>query len=156
METPRGIGSPREAAEAFAWAAERMRERGRDYDVRWGDIHRVIRGDVDVPVSGCPPTLGCFRALSFEERPDGRLAANRGDGWVLAVEFGDVPRAYSVLAYGESNRPGSPWFADQAAMFARGELKKVAFTREDIERSAVRRYRPGVDAPGDASGASGR
>jgi len=150
METPRGIGSPRDAADAFVWAAERMRERGWAYDVRWGEIHRVIRGDVDEPVSGCPPTLGCFRALSFEEQPDGRLAANRGDGWVLAVEFGAVPRAYSVLAYGESDQPDSPWFADQAAMFARGRLKKVAFTREDIERTAVRRYRPGAGATTEA------
>jgi acyl-homoserine-lactone acylase len=150
METPRGIGSPAEAAAAFVWAAERMRERGWAYDVPWGDIHRVIRGDVDEPVSGCPPTLGCFRALSFEEQPDGRLAANRGDGWVLAVEFADVPRAYSVLAYGESNQPDSPWFADQAAMFAHGRLKKVAFTREDIERGAIRRYRPGAGDAGEA------
>ncbi len=146
METPRGIGSPAEAAAAFAWAAERMRERGWAYDVPWGEIHRVIRGDVDEPVSGCPPTLGCFRALSFEEQPDGRLAANRGDGWILAVEFADVPRAYSVLAYGESNQPDSPWFDDQAAMFAHGRLKKVAFTREDVERGAIRRYRPGAGA----------
>lgn len=146
MQTPRGIGSPDQAATAFAWAVEQMRERGWDYDVPWGEVHRVIRGDVDEPVSGCPPTLGCFRALSFEEQPDGRLAANRGDGWVLAVEFGDVPRAYSVLAYGESNQPDSPWFDDQAAMFAHGRLKKVAFTREDIERAAIRRYRPGTDA----------
>jgi acyl-homoserine-lactone acylase len=150
METPRGIGSPEEAAAAFVWAAERMRERGWAYDVPWGAVHRVIRGDVDVPVSGCPPTLGCFRALSFERRPDGRMAADRGDGWILAVEFGEVPRAYSVLAYGQSNQPDSPWFADQAAMFAEGRLKRVAFTREDIERDAVRRYRPGVATTAEA------
>jgi len=146
MVTPRGIGSPTEAAAAFAWAAERMRERGWAYDIPWGEVHRVIRGDVDEPVSGCSGTLGCFRTLSFERQPDGRLAANRGDGWVLAVEFGDVPRAYSVLAYGESNQPDSPYFADQAAMFAHGRMKTVAFTREDVERGAIRRYRPGKGA----------
>ena len=30
-------------------------------------------------------------------------------------------------------------------MFARGEMKAVAFAREDVERAAVRRYRPGLD-----------
>jgi acyl-homoserine-lactone acylase len=69
--------------------------------------------------------------------------ASGGDGWVLAVEFGDVPRAYSVLAYGQSARPESPWHADQAAMFARGELKRVAFTESDVMKGAVTRYRPG-------------
>ncbi len=35
--------------------------------------------------------------------------------------------------------------ADQAAMFARGEMKAVAFTREDVERAVERRYRPRLD-----------
>jgi acyl-homoserine-lactone acylase len=69
--------------------------------------------------------------------------ANSGDGWVLAVEFGDVPRAYSVLAYGQSSKSDSPWYADQAEMFARGELKRVAFTARDVDRQAIVKYRPG-------------
>jgi acyl-homoserine-lactone acylase len=96
-----------------------------------------------VPVGGCSGQMGCFRVLSFGRDPDGKLSANTGDGWVLAVEFGATPRAYSVLAYGESPRPESPWHADQAAMFARGEMKKVAFTARDVDAQAVVRYRPG-------------
>jgi len=45
---------------------------------------------------------------------------------VLAVEFGDPPRAYSVLAYGNSNQEDSPYFYDQAEMFANNTLKPVA------------------------------
>ena len=146
MATPVGIGSPEEAVAAFSWATATMRRRGWAYDMPWGERHRVIRGDVDEPVSGCPPTLGCFRTLSYSPTEDGRLAADRGDGWILAVEFGDVPRAYSVLAYGESNQEDSPHFADQATMFARGGMKRVAYTTEDIQRTAVRRYRPGAGA----------
>ena len=144
MATPRGIGSPAEAEAAFRWAAGFMDGRGWAWDMPWGDLHRVIRGDVDQPVAGCPPTLGCFRTLSYAPTDDGRLAANRGDGWVLAVEFGDIPRAYSILAYGESNQEDSPYFADQATMFAQGGMKIVAFTTEDIQRTEVRRYRPGA------------
>jgi len=144
METPMGIGSPDEAVQAFAAAVSWMDERKWAYDMRWGEAFRVIRGDVDEPVSGCPGTLGCFRTLSFAEDPSGRFAANSGDGWILAVEFGDVPRAYSVLAYGESNLEDSPYFADQAALFAHGGMKTVAYTPEDVERAAVRRYRPGA------------
>ena len=72
------------------------------------------------------------------------MAAVGGDGWVFAVEFGEVPRAYSVLAYGQSRLAESPHHADQAAMFARGEMKQVAFTEADIDKQTVRRYRPGV------------
>ena len=59
------------------------------------------------------------------------------------MEFGAAgPRAYSVLAYGESDDPASPHRTDQAAMFARGELKPVAFTEREIASQLLRRYRP--------------
>ena len=95
-----------------------------------------------MPVGGCCNELGCFRCL-VRAAPDGKLAAIGGDGWVLAVEFGDMPRAISVLAYGESRQPESPWHSDQAEMFAKGEMKKVAFTAKDVDAGAVSRYRPG-------------
>jgi len=88
--------------------------------------------------------MGCFRTLGFARTSDGKLVANGGDGWVLAVEFGNIPRAYSVLAYGQSPDSTSPWHSDQAAMFARGEMKRVAFTVADIDATAVLRYRPGL------------
>lgn len=146
IDTPSGLADAARAASDFAWAVtETVRRYGRS-DVSWGEVHRVRRGDVDVPVGGCTGALGCFRVLQYSPTPDGKLAARGGDGWILGVEFGSVPRALSVLAYGESNRPDSPYFADQAAMFARGELKRVVFTPADIERATVRRYRPGPDA----------
>jgi acyl-homoserine-lactone acylase len=48
-----------------------------------------------------------------------------------------------VLAYGQSPDPKSPWHADQAEMFAKGELKRVAFTKADVDANVVSRYRPG-------------
>ena len=62
---------------------------------------------------------------------------------MLAVEFGAVPRAYSVLAYGQSNKPESPHFSDQAALFAAGQMKRVAFTEADIGKTTQRAYHPG-------------
>jgi acyl-homoserine-lactone acylase len=49
-----------------------------------------------------------------------------------------------MLAYGESNRPDSPWYSAQAERFAKGQLKRVAFTAADVEAGAVVRYRPGA------------
>jgi acyl-homoserine-lactone acylase len=151
LKTPRGLADPARAAEAFAWAVDETTRRHGRVDVAWGEVHRVRRGTVDVPVGGCPGALGCFRVLGFtRDDADGKLVATTGDGWVLAVEFGDVPRAYSILAYGQSPRPDSPWHADQAEMFARGEMKKVAFTAADVDAQAVTRYRPGRGGPADA------
>jgi len=143
FNTPRGLADPTRAVESFTQALAETKRRYGSIDVAWGDVHRVRRGKVDVPVGGCGNDLGCFRILGFTRDADGKLAANSGDGWVLAVEFDDTPRAYSVLSYGESRRPDSPWFSDQAEMFARGELKKVAFTEKDIKAEEVSRFRPG-------------
>ena len=143
--TPRGIANAPRAVAAFTAAEEEVTRNFGAADVAWGDAHRVRVGDVDVPVGGCTGGLGCFRVISYEAVGDSIWVANRGDGWVLAVEFGkERPRAYSILAYGESSRADSPHHADQAAMFARGELKRVAFTEDEIARDLIRRYRPGV------------
>ena len=143
--TPRGLADPALAARVFPAAiAETVAHFGA-WDVAWGDVHRVRRGGVDVPVGGCAGALGCYRVLNFCTDDDGRRRVVGGDGWVLAVEFTSPPRAYSVLAYGQSSREASPYHADQAAMFARGEMKAVAYTRADVERAADRRYRPGLE-----------
>ncbi|MBI2407110.1 MAG: penicillin acylase family protein [Gemmatimonadetes bacterium] len=141
--TPYGLSQPAKAAEAFTWAVAETARRYGAYDTLWGAVHRVRRGPVDVPVGGCGGALGCFRVLNFGREADGKLAANGGDGWILAVEFGDTPRAYSALAYGSSSRPESPWYATQAELFAKGDLKPVAFTPADVEKAAVVRFRPG-------------
>ena len=143
--TPRGLAQPTLAASVFPGAVQTVVERFGSVDVAWGDVHRVRRGSVDEPAGGCAGRLGCFRVLNFRDEADGRRRAVGGDGWVVAVEFTSPPRAYSVLAYGQSSKDDSPHHADQAAMFARGEMKPVAYTREDVERQVVRRYRPGLE-----------
>jgi acyl-homoserine-lactone acylase len=145
VTTPRGIADVPRAVDAFEWAvAETMRRFG-SWDVAWGEVHRVRRGAVDVPVGGCGGALGCFRVLNFTTAADGRRVVDGGDGWVIAVEFGAVPRAYSVLAYGQSPDPSSPYHDDQAAMFAANGMKTVLWTEPDIARGATRRYRPGQE-----------
>jgi acyl-homoserine-lactone acylase len=142
--TPRGLAHPGRAAAAFRAAVDELRADWGRWDVAWGEVHRLRRGALDLPVGGCSGQLGCFRVLSYRASADSLWVANRGDAWILAVEFGrNGPRAYSVLAYGQSDDPASPHFADQAALFARGELKPVAFTEAEIAETLVRRYRPG-------------
>jgi acyl-homoserine-lactone acylase len=146
MAGPRGLKDPARAATAFATAVEETVRRHGSFDIAWGDVHRVrVPGKVDQPVGGCSGALGCFRVLNFRSEPDNKRTAIGGDGWVIAVEFTEIPKAYSVLAYGQSARPESPHYYDQAEMFAKGEFKRVAFTEADIEAQTIRRYRPGLD-----------
>jgi len=144
--TPRGLKDPARAARAFAQAVAETTKQYGDPGIAWGDVHRVRMGNVDVHVGGCSGLLGCFRVLNFANTPDGKRQAIGGDGWILAIEFGpEVPRAYSVLAYGESAREDSPYHSDQAEMFAKGEMKTVAFTAVFVDRQTVKRYRPGLE-----------
>lgn len=144
MTTPRGLKRPDLAVEALGWATSDVVAQFGALNVPWGDVHRVRRGSVDVPVGGCAGALGCFRVLNFQKDDDGKLEANGGDGWVLAVEFGaTVPRAYSVLAYGESPDSASAYYSDQAEMFAKGILKPVRFTQADVRKHQIREYVPG-------------
>jgi len=144
--TPRGLKKPAVAARAFAQAVAETSKRYGDPGIAWGDVHRVRMGKVDVPVGGCSGFLGCFRVLNFADTPDGKRQAIGGDGWILAIEFGkELPTAYSVLAYGESSRDESPYHSDQAEMFAKGAMKRVAFTPADVDAQTVKLYNPGVE-----------
>jgi len=143
MSTPRGLADPARAVDAFRDAVVATRDRWGSVDVAWGAIHRARHGRLDLPVSGCDGLLGCFRVIWFTEDDDGRRRVRGGDGWLSAVEFGPEPRGYTVLAYGQSARPGSPWHEDQLADFVEHRMTPVAWTSSDIDREAVERYRPG-------------
>ena len=145
VATPRGLKDTARAVNAFTWAVEETARRHGSVDVAWGDVHRVRMGRTDEPVGGCGGALGCFRVLNFRTDPDGKRSVIGGDGWVLGVEFTDIPRGYSVLAYGQSALEDSPHFGDQAAMFAKGQFKRIAFTEKDIDAQTMRRYRPGLE-----------
>jgi len=142
MATPNGIDSPTKALAAFRNALVDTEARWGSWRVSWGDVHRMRRGDLDLPVGGASGDLGCFRVLDFHEDEDGKLVVDGGDGFVFAVEFGDSPRAYSVLAYSQSDRPESGNFNDQASIFASHEMKRVAFSEDEIAASLVREYKP--------------
>lgn len=146
VDTPFGLADFERAADAFEWAVTTTSERYGRWDLPWGEIHRAKIDDVDVALGGCGSLLGCFRVLRFDDQPndDGKHLVHGGDGWVFAVEFAETPRAYSVLAYGQSSKAGSPLHSDQLPGFANNEMSPVVFSDEDVRRTTVREYRPGL------------
>lgn len=146
IETPRGLKDRERAVAMFAEALQEVNATFGRPDVAWGEAHRIRKGSVDLPVSGGPGTMGCFRVLDFRKDTDGKLVANTGDSFVFAVEFSQPPKAYTVLAYSESDVPSSPHYSDQAALFAAGKLKRAAFTDAEIQAQLESSYRPGEEA----------
>lgn len=143
METPRGLADRDAAMEAFETAVKYLVEKYGTWDLAWGDVHRIRHGNLDLPASGGEGGLGCFRVFWFEDDEDGKQKVRGGDGWQFAVEFSDPIKAYSILAYGQSNNPESKHHTDQVALFADNKMKKVAFSEADIKRDLITEYQPG-------------
>lgn len=111
--------------------------------VNWGEVNRVVRGDVDAPVGGGPETV---RAVYGEPTEDGRFRGIVGDSFVQLVEWGPdgAVSSRSIHQFGASTvDEDDPHFDDQALLFAREQLTPVRFTEEDLAGHVVRRYRPG-------------
>lgn len=103
----------------------------------WGEVARLQRGSADFPANGAPgDPFGVFRVLYFD---DSTLEATRqmpaigGDSYVAAIEFSDPVQARVLLTYGNASQPGSPHIGDQLALSAKGQMRVVWRTREEIE-----------------------
>jgi len=143
VNTPHGIGDTKRAVSAFVEAIDETKENYGDIAVAWGDVHRVRRGDVDLPVSGGGGRTGNFRALGFRKADDGKQVVSGGDSWIFAVEFGEKLRAYSVVGYSQTSNENSPHFNDQTVLYANDQMKSVAFTETEIADQLLSSYRPG-------------
>jgi penicillin amidase/acyl-homoserine-lactone acylase len=124
-------------------AARRLKTHFGRLDVPFGEVHRLRRGEVDLPVAGGPDTL---HAVYARESADGRLVGWAGDSYVLMVNWdraGQV-HARSVTPYGNNvSDPRSRHFADQAPLFVRQELKPVWRTEAEVRAHLEREYVPG-------------
>ena len=143
MATPRGLADKGKAVKDFVAALAEVKQNYGGADVAWGEVHRLRKGNFDLPLSGGSGLAGCFRVLGFKQDADKKLVANTGDSWVFAVEFSMPPKAYTVVAYSQSGVESSPHFADQAPLFSAGKMKPAAFTEEEIAKQLIRTYRPG-------------
>lgn len=128
--------------DAVAWLKQ---HHGR-IDPEWGEVNRLVRGTVSLPISGAPDTL---RAVYPKEiRDDGELHMSAGDTWIALVEWDAEGNqtARVISPFGSATLDeASPHYADQAPLFAAEAWRTALLTRADVEADATRRYRPGKD-----------
>jgi acyl-homoserine-lactone acylase len=134
LETPRGLVDAATAAAALGDVARQVRQTHGRVDVPWGDVHRYRIDDVDLPGNGGPGGLGIFRNIAYTNG-----IAMGGDSYVAAIEFSQPVRARALLAYGNASQEHSPHRTDQIGYMARGKLREVWRTREEIEANLSRR-----------------
>ena len=134
--------TPPDPRETLGKAVAHLQDHFGRIDPPLGEVIRLRRGKVDLPMDGGGDTLRA--ATTWDVDPDdGRLLIKHGDSFIMWIEWpkdGGPVFSRSIQPYGAATtRPGSPHYADQAPVFVRHGLKPVHFTREDVLAHAVRR-----------------
>jgi acyl-homoserine-lactone acylase len=111
-------------------------------DPTWGEVNRLVRGNVNVPIPGGPDV---YRAVYGAAQKDGTFKANGGDTFIMFVTWdknGGLS-SRSIHQYGSATMDAtSPHYADQAKLFAQMQTKPVIFNRADLVGQIERSYRP--------------
>lgn len=140
----RGEAGP-DPLESLRKAATHLRKYWGRLDVPWGEVNRLRRGDVDLPLGGGPDLLRAVYAKPDEE--DGRLVAQGGDTLIYIADWAPdgTLTSRSIHQFGSATaRPDSPHYADQAPLYAAEQLKAVPLDEAEIMAQTTREYRPGA------------
>ncbi|PCI59053.1 MAG: hypothetical protein COB37_12135 [Kordiimonadales bacterium] len=132
-------------ADAFRWTVEYLKKHHGKIDPPWGDVSRLVRGDVNMPLDGGPDTLRAVYSIG-EFREDGIAPITHGDTWIALVEWDATGKQSADLIhqYGSATLDAtSQHYADQAPLFATKKWRKALLDIEDIKAQAKRTYRPG-------------
>jgi acyl-homoserine-lactone acylase len=131
--------------DAFTEAVKTLNTHFGKLDMPWGDVNRLMRGLVDLPIGGGPDIL---HATYGDLQDDGRLKITEGDSYVMLViwDKDGTVHAMSVHQFGSATlHPESPHYADQSPLMAAGKLKPVWFDEADIRQHLEREYIPGEE-----------
>jgi len=111
-----------------------------DAEVPWGDVHRIRRGELDLPLAGGNSGLGTLKVGNTGGSAGQVGYASSGSSYMRLVELrpGQAPRVTSSKPWGNSDREASPHHNDLTELYAEGGYKELWFDREDVEAHAER------------------
>ena len=147
--------TPQEKLTALAETLDDLTRDFGTWKTAWGDINRYQRltGKVQetyddqqpsAPVAFTSSAWGSLAAFGARAYPGTKKRyGNVGNSFVAVVDFGPRITARSVVTGGQSSRPGTPHFTDQADLYCNGRFKEVRFYPEDVKAHAEKTYHPG-------------
>ena len=119
--------------------AEMIQDFGRT-DLRLGDIQKLVRGNVELPLPGLPDVLAPMYSVPYK---NGMLRGTQGDAYVELVRFTkDGPIIETMNTYGASSRKNSPHYTDQMEMYTHQQTKKMTLNKAEVYKTAERIYHP--------------
>jgi acyl-homoserine-lactone acylase len=121
-----------DAVRALHAAADHLQKTFGSSLIPWGRVLRLRRGDLDLPLDGDVGFFGgveCMRATGNQNLgKDGRYVFSGGQVIPTVVELSDPIQAWSIVPYGQSRRPESPHYADQAPLYSEGRMRPAWHT----------------------------
>ncbi|HEY0749055.1 MAG TPA: acylase [Steroidobacteraceae bacterium] len=112
-------------------------------DPEWGQVNRIRRGNLDLPIDGGPDT---YRAVYGVQQPDGILNAAAGDTLIMFVTWDKAGAltSDSINQFGSATLDShSPHYADQTPLFVAMKTKPVLFTQSQLAGNVEADYHPG-------------
>lgn len=111
-------------------------------NVPWGNVNRVIRGNVNMPLRGFPDVL----SPSYPFRVEGTnyYKAKYGDTYTMFAAFGPngVERLEALQPLGNSSKPDSKYYTNQMELFSKLEMRKLSLKKDDVFKKAELIYHP--------------
>ena len=134
---------PVSLAASFERAIANLKTHFGRLDPEWGQVNRIVRGNINLPIDGGPDT---YRDVYGKLQKDGTLQAYDGDTLIIFVTWdknGHVC-AQSISPYGATeSHPNSPHYNDQTRMFVAMKTKPVWFTNSELKGHIEAQYAPG-------------
>lgn len=132
--------------EALQRTAQDLMEHYGSLNPAWGEINRLSRGNLDLPLDGAPDVLRAIYGAHEDFTQTGILKAFAGDTHIMVADWdlqGQL-NLKSIHQYGAATLDDmSPHYADQAPLFARGEYKPMLMSLAALLPHAQRDYSPG-------------
>lgn len=127
-------------------AADLKAQYGR-LDPEWGEVNRIVRGDVNVPLDGAPDVLRAIYADRDGVAKAGVMNAFAGDTHIIVADWAadGTVTVDSIHNYGSATLDEtSPHYNDQVELFSEGGYKRMAMTLDDVLAGEVTAdYTPG-------------
>jgi acyl-homoserine-lactone acylase len=129
--------------EALRHAIKTLKTHFGRIDPEWGQVNRIRRGSLDLPIDGGPDT---YRAVYGVPQTDGTLNAVAGDTLIMFVTWDKAGAlsSDSINQFGSATLDShSPHYADQTPLFVAMKTKPVLFTQSQLAGNVEADYHPG-------------